>query len=203
MPEIDATTFKVNSDSTYSIKMDGKETKLVKEEDLVAIKGASEDRTKQWNTERATFTTKLEESSKAHETTRQSLLQEQALKEQLIAKYKDFDTLTSKVGEQDKLLNEHKTSLQKHQDELANRIKSVLIATGASEESLKGKTLDQLRNLEEAAKILGKNLQPRKANYDGDGDGEGHASISNLDRARNTIDAWEQAHGKTVKVASK
>ena len=200
--EIDATTFKAETDGAFSVLVDKKPTRLVKESDLLAVKESSGSKAKEWDTERATFTSKLEESSKAQETIRQSLLQEQAAKEAVVAKYADYDTWKTKVGELDKTLLEHKTSLQKHQEELTSRIKSGLMSAGVKEESLKDKNLDQLRNLEEAARLFAGNQQKKPANYEGGTGGGGSAPESNFERAKRIIAAQEEKQGK-IKVASK
>jgi chromosome segregation ATPase len=189
--EINPTTFKMNSDSTFSIQADGNEVRLVKEEDLLSLKGANEGRTRQWDTEKATYEAKVKELTDSHATTRQQLLQEQALREQLAGKYKDYDTHVSRVGELTKEVESHKTSLKKHQDDLSARIKANLISLGASEESLKDKTLDQLRNLEEASSIF-VNPATRKILYDrGNHDGRG----TQIEKAKDKISAgWNTLH---------
>ena len=201
MVDIDATTFKQEQDGAFTISMDKKPVRLVKESDLLAVKGSSEAKLNEWNTERATLTSKVEESTKAQETVRQELLKEQALKEQLATKYKDYDTLTSRVGELTKELDTHKTSLQKHQEELTKRIKAQLLTSGAMEESLRDKNLDQLRNLEEAARIFGS--KGKGANYDGGGGGGNPNPETPFERAKRVVATQEEKQGRPVKVAGK
>ena len=202
MSEIDPTTFKPTEDGAYTISIDKKPVRLVEERHLLAIKGSSETKANEWNTERTSLQAKLEESNKAHETTRQQVLQEQAAKEQLMEKYKDHDTLLTKVGELDKELSTQKTLLQQHQEELAIRLKAGLLSYGASEESLKERTLDQLRNLEDAAKLLGKNFQ-KSATYDGGTGGGGSAPETPTERARRILDTHDQSKNRILPQAAK
>ena len=199
MTEIDGTTFKPTQDGAFEVMIDKKAIRLVKETDLLSLKGANEERATKWDTERVSNETKVKELANAHETTRQQLLQEQAAKEQLISKYKDYDTHVSRVGELTKEIDTNKSTLQKAHDELALRIKSSLTTFGASEESLKDKNLDQLRNLEEAAKILGTPIKGKQARYDGGPSGGNiPASETPTDRARRILEAHDQSKNKML-----
>ena len=203
MTEVDGTTFKPTQDGAFEVMIDKKAIRLVKETDLLSLKGANEERATKWDTERVSNETKVKELANAQETTRQQLLQEQAAKEQLLSKYKDYDTHVSRVGELTKEIDTHKSTLQKAHDELALRIKSGLTTYGASEESLKDKNLEQLRNLEEAAKILGKQApQGKQARYDGGGHNGTPPAETAYERASRIVAAAEEKYGK-VKVASK
>ena len=196
--EIDATTFKAEQDGAFSVMVDKQPTRLVKESDLLSMKGANAERQTKWEKEQADLTAKVAEATKVSETHRQTVLQEQALREQLSQKYGDYDTLKSRVGEQEKEIATHKATLQKHQEEMAGRVKSNLLLLGASEESLKDKTLDQLRNLEDAAKMLGRTpQQPKSAQYDG-GTGGTNGSETQMERAKRIIQEHESRHGKMV-----
>ena len=96
--EIDQTTFKAEQDGAFSVMVDKQPTRLVRESDLVAVKGASAERQTKWEKEQADLTAKVAEATKVSETHRQTVLQEQALREQLSQKYGDYDTLKSRVG---------------------------------------------------------------------------------------------------------
>lgn len=162
-------TFTFNKDGSVDLPIEGKPIRFVKEADLLAVKGGAEEKQKEWVAKETSYTSQVSEAARLRDEAHQNFLKAQAEKEQLAAQYKDYDTFKGKVGELEKSLTEHKTSLQKHQLELASIIKADLISKGAKEESLKDKTLDQLRNLQEASKIFG---TPRKgANYDGGGNG--------------------------------
>lgn len=193
--EIDATTFKPTQDGAFEVMVDKKSTRLVKESDLLAVKGSSEAKVNEWNTERASFTSKLAEASTAQETIRQQMLKEQAAKEQLMTKYGDYDTWKSKVGELTTQVETHKSTLVKTQEELASRVMDSLKLYGVSEESLKGKDLSQLRNLEDAAKLLGRKPD-KQARYDGSGGGGASQSIPALESAKQEIQAAREKAGR-------
>ncbi len=202
MPNIDPTTFKAEQDGAYIVNIDTKPTRLVEERHLLALKGAHEEKTKGWEIERTTLTTKAKELADAHEATRQSLLQAQAASEQLKEQYKDYDTHKKRVGELSTEVDTHKKSVMSLETDIGNRIKSMLIANGAKEDSLKDKTLVQLRSLEEAVNLLGVGVKRGPANYDRNGGGGGPTAETATERAHRIIEAQEIKQGVRVKVAA-
>jgi len=156
---------KFNNDGSIDLTVEDKPVRFVKESDLLAVKGAREKLEQGWETEKATFNTQLAEANRLREESNSQLLQVQAAKEQLAEQYKDYDTHKTRVGELETNLVSHREKLASHEKELSERMHQSLIGAGATEESLKEKTLDQLRSLEEAAKVFGKSVKP--ANYDG------------------------------------
>jgi len=168
-------TYTFNDDGSIDIPVSGKDTRFVKESDLLAVKGAKEKAEEGWNTERATFNTNLAEANRVKEEAHQQLLQSQAANEQLKTTQTEHDTLKTRVGELETELGSNKESIGKHETELASRIRHTLITYhGATEDALKDKDLSQLRNVEEAAKIFGDGSKGGKpANYDGGAGGEG------------------------------
>ncbi|KKL05329.1 hypothetical protein LCGC14_2607130, partial [marine sediment metagenome] len=133
------------------------------------------------------------------------LLTAQAASEQLVEQYKDYDTHRNRVGELETELGSVRESVGKHEIELANRMRQNLLGRGAKEEAIKDKTLDQLRNLEEAASLFGnggKVSQP--ARYDGGAGvtGTGTAPEKPMDRARRVIEEHEAKHGRAVQVSN-
>jgi len=199
--------FAANQDGSFQVNADGKALRLVKESDLLAVKGASETKAKEWETERSTFnsekstyTAKLEESSKSSDTIRQQLLQEQAAKEKLAEQIKDHDALKTKAGELEKQVGSHKELASTYEKELAERITNTLVSYGAKADSLKEKSLTQLRNLEEAARIIGNIKQPK---YDNGGGGNGPITETPDARAHRIIEEQEKRQGIAAKVAAK
>ena len=195
-------TFTFNKDGSVDLPVEGKPIRFVKESDLLAVKGGAESKQKEWDTEKTTLSNQLTEVSKLRDETHQKFLQAQAEKEQLAEKYKDYDTWKSKVGEQEKSLKDIQDTLKKHQEELMSRVKSGLIASGVKEESLKDKTLDQLRNLEEAAKLFGAGKQGKPASYDRGTGGKESGAETAFDRAKRIIAAQEERQNVRAKASS-
>jgi uncharacterized protein YoxC len=173
-------TFTLNQDGSVDLPIDGKPIRFVKESDLLAVKGGAETRAKEWETERTNINNKVTEVTRLRDETHQKLVEAQAVIEQANKKYGDYDTLKSKVGELEQQVAGFNTSSGKLQEELASRIRGRLLVDGATEDALKGKTLDQLRNLEEAANLLGRG---GKARYDGGGGGNNGQAETPYDRA--------------------
>ena len=192
-----------NKDGSLDIPVDGKPVRYVKESDLLAVKSGSETKQKEWDGEKVTFTTQVGDLTKLRDEAHANLLKEQAVREQLTEKYKDYDTHKNRVGELAKELETHKGTVGKYEKELTDRIKSSLIATySIQEDTFKDKTLEQLRNIEETAKLIGKPAGAKPANYDKGGGGTGGIVESRMDRAKRIIDEQEQRQGK-IKVGAK
>ena len=143
-------TFTFNKDGSIDIPVEGKPIRFVKESDLLAVKGGAEEKAKEWVTKESTYSNQISEVTKLRDEAHQNFLKAQAEKEQLVGQYKDYDTHKARVGELEKDIENHKKSLKSYQEELASRVKNSLLSLGAKEESLKDKSLDQLRSLEEA-----------------------------------------------------
>jgi len=176
-----------NSDGSIDVPVDGKPLRYVKESDLLAVKGAKEKAEEGWNTERTTFNTNLAEANRVKEETHQQLLQSQAANEQLKTSQTEHDTLKTRVGELETETGSLKESIGKHETDIANRIRHTLTTYhGAAEDALKDKDLNQLRNVEEAAKIFGNGSKGGKpANYDGGAGGGGivPGALTNVEQA--------------------
>ena len=180
-----------NQDGSVDIPVEGKPIRFVKEADLLAVKGSKEKAEQGWETEKTKFQTDLAEANRVREESHQQLLQAQAAKDQLAEQYKDYDTHKTRVGELETELGSNKEKLTGYEKELGERISQALIGAGATEESIKDKTLDQLRSLEEAAKVFGREVKARPANYDGGKAGGGGAPETALDRARRILEEHE------------
>jgi hypothetical protein len=190
-----------NQDGSVEIPVDGKPTRFVKEADLLAVKGSREKIEKDWETEKTSFQTKLAEANRLREESHAQFLQAQAANTTLAEQFKDHDTLKARAGELEQELGTHKEKLTAHEKELASRIRQNLIGSGAAEDSLKDKTLDQLRNLEEAAKIFGGH-KPQPPRYDGGRPGGGSAPETPLDRAKRVLEENESKRGARWKTAA-
>ena len=182
-----------NQDGSVDIPVEGKATRFVKESDLLAVKGAKEKSEHEWAGKETNYQTQLAEANRIREETHQQLLQAQAAKDQLAEQYKDYDTYKNRVGELETELGSSKERLTSYEKELAERMHQALVGAGATEESLKDKTLDQLRNLEEAAKVFGREVKARPANYDGGKVGGGTTPETPIERARRILEESEQA----------
>ena len=180
-----------NQDGSVDLPVDGKPIRFVKEADLLAVKGGVQSKEKEWNDKKAQFNTQLAEANRLREETHQTLLKAQTERDNLKEQYKDYDTYKKKVGELETKLGSHKERLTKVEGALVERMRQSLIGAGASEVSLKDKTLDQLRSLEEAAKIFGREVKAKPANYDGGKQGGGNAPETSLDRAKRILEEHE------------
>ena len=191
MPGDNQPTYTFNTDGSIDIPVEGKPIRFVKESDLLAVKGSSETKVKEWENEKASFNTQLAEANRLRDETHTTLLQEQAAKEQLVKTYADYDTHKKRVGELETEVGSHKESVGRLEKELTERLRHSLINIyGASETAIKDKTLDQLRSLEDAARIIGPKV--RLAKYDdGKGGLGGGVPESGLDRARRILEEHE------------
>jgi len=197
-----AENFTFNHDGSVDLPIEGVMTRFVKESDLLAVKGGSEQKEKDWENEKASFNTQLAEANRLRDESNALLLQERAAKEQLATKYADYDTHKVRVGELEAENGTLKESISKYDEELAGRIRHNLIMyNGASEEAVKDKTLPQLRNLEEAARVFGNGNKGKEgvpARYDGGQGGPAGGSVpeSALDRANRILEEHDAKKGK-------
>ena len=196
-----AENFTFNHDGSVDLTVEGEKVRFVKESDLLTVKGVSKEKEEAWETEKASFNTQLAEANRLREESHTLLLQERAAKEQLQQTYADHDTLKSRVGELETENGSLKESVSKYDEEVAGRIRHNLITYhGASEEAVKDKTLPQLRNLEEAARVFGdgKGKQVRPANYDGGAGGAagGTTPETPRDRALRILDDHDRSRGR-------
>ena len=176
------TTYKFNQDGSVDIPVNGVQTRFVKESDLLKVKASRDDTLKGLEIEKSKFQADLDEANKQREELHKQVLQAQADREKLSEQYKDYDDHKNKVNELTKELNTHKEKITNYENELMDRIKQSLISFGASEDVVKDKSLEQLKNLEEAAKIFG-SQSPKPANYDTGKVGGGTGPESPIDRA--------------------
>lgn len=186
-----ADELKFNNDGSVDLPVEGKPIRFVKESDLLAIKSGKEQAEKGWGEKEAQFNTQLAEANRLREESHQQLLQAQAASEKLVEQYKDYDTHKTRVGELEKELGSHKERLTGYEKELVGRIHQSLVGVGATEDNLKDKTLDQLRSLEEAAKVFGKEFKVVPARYDGGKAGGGGALETPLERAHRILEEHE------------
>ena len=194
--------FTFNHDGSVDLPVDGNPVRFVKESDLLAVKGGAETKAQEWETERASFNTQLAEANRIKDESHQSLLQARAEKEQLTTKYGDYDTQKVRVGELETETGTLKESIGRFEEELVGRIRHTLIMNkGASEEAVKEKTLPQLRNLEEAARVFGngnKNKPGEPARYDGGQGGPAGGGVPETptDRANRILEEHDAKRGR-------
>lgn len=185
--EGDTQTFeaRANPDNTFSLSLDGKEVRLVKEADLLAVKGGSEGAKKDWEAKESNYLTQIAEANRVKDETHQKYLQEQTAREQGEEKAKQVDTLSTKVGELEGQVATLSESRKKLEDELLGRVRSnVAKLYNTSEDTLKDKDLTTLKTLEET----GKNLKLKASGGtprldDGSGGGSGSGPKTKLEAA--------------------
>lgn len=194
-----AENFTFNHDGSVDLDVEGQKVRFVKESDLLAVKGGSEAKEKDWETEKASFNTQLAEANRLRDESNQSLLQERAAKEQLVTKYGDYDTHKNRVGELETEVGTLKEGVGKFEEELAGRIRHNLIMYhGADENAVKDKTLPQLRSLEEAARVFGATKDKKPANYDGAKPPGGDGVESPQDRAARILEEHDAKYGRVT-----
>ncbi|KKN74198.1 hypothetical protein LCGC14_0392840 [marine sediment metagenome] len=190
-----AVTF--NDDSTVTTEVGGKAIKLVPLTDMVKVKDGAEaagkgfDKEKDaWAGKETKFNTDLAEANRIKDETHQELLKASAATEQIEKERGVHETTKSRVTELETETGSQKENIGKLEAEVTKRITQNLIGNGAAEEALKDKTLEQLRNLDEAAKILGNgNKVKQPANYDKDGGaGEGNVAETAVERATRILE---------------
>lgn len=155
-------TYTTNDDGSLTVELEGKSTKFVKESDLLAVKGGAERKESE-------LLAQIAESNRLKDETHNQLLQVQATNEQLDGQAKESATHKQRVGELEGELNAATEGRRQLEEELLG-MRRTHLATGynVSEESLKDKTADQLKNLEEALKLTGgKTPAGKPANIDG------------------------------------
>lgn len=194
-------TIAVTFDDDKSVTID--KTRYVRSADLAKVAGSAETAKKDWETKEADYQAKLANTKMAENEQRQARLAAEAAYEQANTKYGDYDTIKGRATELETEIASHKEKVTTLEGEIANVLRSNLIARGAKEEDIKEKTVDQLRNLEEAAKIFG--AKPHSAKYDG-GNGAGGGSGSIPDGSPASIARAKAVEGfnlGTSKVISK
>jgi len=201
-----AENFTFNHDGSVDLDVEGQKVRFVKESDLLAVKGGSDTKEQGWESERTSFNTQLAEANRLRDESHQLLLQERTAKEQLVTQYGDYDTHKNRVGELETKTGTLEESVGRFEEELAGRIRHTLIMqNGASEEAVKDKTLAQLRNLEEAARVFGNgNKAATPARYDSGAGAPGGGSVPEapIDRAQRIIAEHEAKLGRPVKVSN-
>jgi len=158
MPDNDNTqTFTANEDGSYNFNIDGKSVRTVKESDLLAVKGGAEKK-------EGELLSQIAEANRLKDESHNLYLQEQTAREQFEEQAKESPTLKTKVGELETQLSATLESRKQLEEELLGMRRTHLAAQyKVSEESLKDKSMDQLRNLEDALKLVGGR---KPANYD-------------------------------------
>lgn len=164
----DNQTFVTNSDGSFTASLDGKSTRLVKESDLLAIKGGAEKK-------EGEFQTQLAESNRQRDEEHTNLLKAQAAQEQFEKDAIEGATFKTKVGELETQVTTLTDGNKKLEDELLGRVKTSLTSSfGVKEDILKDKDMTQLRTMEVALREAGVDTKTNKpANYDNGPGGTG------------------------------
>lgn len=182
-------TWTPNQDGTFTINLDGKATKLVKESDLLAVKGASETARKEYESTQAKYQTDLAEANRVKDESHTQLVQERAAKELLEKDAQEGANLKTKVGELETTNATLEGSRSKLEEELTGMKRSTLVTQFKVDEAkVKEMNLDQLRQTESSLQLVGVG-NPKPANYDGGsgGAGGGTAPTSVLEQAKEEL----------------
>lgn len=199
--ELDLTTFKANADGSFSVSVDGKSTRLVKESDLLAVKGASETARRDYEDKIASHQAALTQANLSRDTSHQELLQSQAASEQLKKDAQEVAALRTKAGE----LETKVATLDRGRSELEQEltgIKRSSLVTGYKlhEDKVKGLTLSQLRDMEKNFQLVGFNPStPIPARYDGGGGGGGAVPTTPLEQAKVEIKLARELQAKKAR----
>ena len=155
-----------NSDGSFTVQADGKSIRLVKESDLLAIKGASENVKVDYEAKISKHLTDLAESKRLLDEKHNLLLQEQAAKEAVMKDAQEAATLKAKVGEYEAKLNEAMTGRTETEKHLLDMLKERFTTTyKVPADKVKDMNLAQLRDAEKVLALTG--IGTRSANYDG------------------------------------
>jgi len=143
-------TYMANSDGSISITdADGKATRYVKESDLLAVKGGSEQAKTSFENQVATLQAQIADTNTKLNETKQLLLQETAAKEKAVGQLPEFDTLKTRVGE---LTTELKTANEKltaSEASVTAGLQNTLITTYRLDpKKVKAMTPEKLREVE-------------------------------------------------------
>lgn len=194
-------TYITNADGSVTIKMEGKDTKFVKESDLLTVKGASEQVRKEYEDKVTKYQTDLAEANRKHDELHQTLLQKDAALEQLQTKAEEHDTLTTKVGELQSQLSAADENRRKTEEELLGIKRSTFSTTyKVDPEKVKEMSLDQLREAEKNFNLVGFQSNPNQpARYDGGGGGSGATTpLSPIEQAKAEIAVARELQSKKM-----
>lgn len=172
-----------NSDGSFSASVDGKSIRLVKESDLLAVKGASEQDKKAHESQTSKLMTELAEANRLRDDEHNKVLQEQAAKEQLVKEAKEAAILKAKVGEFESKLNTEISGHNATKESLLGLMKDRFVNIyRVAPDKVKGMSLEQLRDAEKVLALAGVRGTV-SANYDG-GAGGGSGSGAKTDAQR-------------------
>lgn len=135
---------KIEADGSISVLLDGKTVKLVKESDLLAVKGGAEKR-------EAELLGIAAEANRIKDEAHQSLLKQQALYSELETKAKDVPVLQQKLQEMTKNFD----GLKAENSLLSGRVlehskQNLVLYYGVKEDNLKDLPLQEVVKMEEA-----------------------------------------------------
>src|SRR4030042_1322478 len=178
-------TYKVNPDNSFTISVEGKDIRLVKESDLLAVKGSSDSTKTQYENQVAQYKTQLEELTRARDTEHQGWLQEKAAREPLETQLKEFAVLKIKAGELETKHNASEKTRGELEEELTGIKRSTFIFTyNADKDKVNAMNLTQLREAEKGLIAAGVKPGARPANNDDGRGGDGVVTIPALESAK-------------------
>lgn len=189
------TVERIDKDGTVVAKgTDGKEIRLVKESDLLAVKGGAAAVEKRLKEIEETHKTELDSANAKVSDTSNRLLVAEAAKEKLEEQLKQSATSAEDVaGIKKKLEEADKTVAALSQKVLESRRQLIITTFSIPAETVANKTLEQLDAYEEALKAV---ASARKVGpYALAGGGGGGAPESPMDRAKRII-AEAEAKGR-------
>ncbi|MBU2060035.1 MAG: hypothetical protein KKB38_20160 [Gammaproteobacteria bacterium] len=170
---MELTDLAANSDGSFTVNIDGKSVKLVKESDLLAVKGAAEQAKEKLEAQTSKLMTDLAEANRLKDEKHNLLLQEQAAKEQLMKDAQEAVTLKTKVGELESKLSTEGVTRKTTEEQLLGLMQDRFTNLyKVAPDKVKGMSLDQLREAEKNFTLVGLGTS-RSANYDGGAGGTG------------------------------
>ena len=135
---------KQNADGSFSLIADGNTIKLVRESDLLAVKGGA-------GQKEAELYSKVAESNRQAEEFRQQLLKEQARQSEFELKLKELPSIQQKLTDATKLTETHVNRVKELESRVLDFTKNSLMqGYGVKPEALKDKTLDDISKMEQA-----------------------------------------------------
>lgn len=193
---IDAQADNFNQDGSITLKVDGKDTKYVKESDLGAVKGAAETAKGTYEGQISVLQTNLATANTAKDESHQNLLKERTAKEQFENEAKESATHKTRVGELETEVTGLKESSGQLRTKLTDRIRGILTeGYKVDAEKIKDMALEDLEKTEGTLLLTG--AKPAPANYDGkDGGGTPPAMLGVLEQSSNEIKLARQLQQK-------
>jgi hypothetical protein len=188
MPDTQALTYAQEKDGAIAITVEGKPIRYVKEADLLAVKGGSENIKAEYESKLSEATKTLATLTTERDTTHANLLKEQAAHEAVKSQVATIPTYEAKLKDAAAKLLAAETSSKQLQDKLLVTVRTRLTAMGVQD-----KPLSELEAMESHISLVTKSVtRPANLGNDrGNGGGGSAAPETRLERARRVL---ETAH---------